>query len=107
MATQNILRKVEYKDEDGRLSLRLIPADAPDSEAADGILVGPPPLAALNLPLEIEVRLSNELFHRGLFTERDIRKRRNDATAAVMAACRLDVDRLLGAVAILEEQASG
>lgn len=95
MTVAGNLRRVEYKDEEGRLSLRLVPADSPDSEAAAGVLIGPPPLTALNLPLEIEVRLQNELYHRGLLTERDLRRRRNDAAAAVMAACRLDVDSIL------------
>jgi hypothetical protein len=49
----------------------------------------------MDLPLEIEVRLNNELYHRGILTEKDLRKRRSDAAAAVMAACRLDVDRIL------------
>lgn len=95
MVVSNGLKRVEYKDADGRLSQRLIPADAPDEEASAGVLVGPPPLTALGLPLEIEVRLSNELYYRGLFTEQDLKRRRVDAAAAVMAACRLDVDRIL------------
>lgn len=94
------MREVEYKDPEGRLTLRLIPLNAPDSDAVYGIVIGPPPLAALELPHEIEVRLNNEFYHRGLLTERDLRKRRLDAAAAVMAACRLDIDRLL---AVLQE----
>jgi hypothetical protein len=103
MAEQKVLRRIEYRDSDGRLSLRLIPYDAPDEDAVYGVLVGPPPLTGLGLPLEIEVKLQNELYHRGLLTEKDIRKRRYDAAAAVMAACRLDVDRILAAIHVKEE----
>jgi hypothetical protein len=92
------LRPVEYKDLDGRLSLRLVPLDAPDSEAAVGIVVGPPPLDALELPEKLAIRLQNEFFHRGLFTEQDIKRRRNDAVAAIMAACRLDIETLLASL---------
>lgn len=98
VADQGFLRQVEYTDADGRKSLRLIPRDAPDEDAAFGILVGPPPLTGLGLPLELEVRLSNELYARGLLTERDLRKRRQDGAAAMMAACRLDIDRIIGAL---------
>lgn len=92
------LRRVEYKDLDGKLSLRLIPFDAPDEDAAVGVVVGPPPLDALNLPPDISRRFNNELFHRGLFTEQDIKRRRNDAAAAMMAALRLDIETLLASL---------
>jgi hypothetical protein len=98
------LRQVEYKDSDGRLFIHLLPEGALDYDAERGIPYGPPPLDALDLPLEIEVRLNNELFHRRLFTERDLRRRRADAAAAVMAACRLDIERLLAAIQIREGQ---
>lgn len=89
------LRQVEYRDLEGRLSARLIPAFASDNEAISGIVLGPPPLTALNLPLALEVRLNNEFYHRGLLTEADIAHRRGDAVAALMSALRVDIDLLL------------
>lgn len=92
------LREITYTDADGRLWARQIPAGAPDSEAEFGIPLGPPSLEGLDLPKQVEVALHNQLFHRRLLSARDIRRNRNDAAAAVMAACRLDVDRLLALI---------
>lgn len=78
--------------------MRLIPADAPDEDAAVGIVVGPPPIDALELPPALAVRFNNELFHRGLFTEADIKKRRNDANAAMLSAVRFDIETLLASL---------
>lgn len=103
VVTTTSLRQIEYKDFDGRLSRRLIPVGAPDYDASVGIVVGPPPLGVLDLPLSLEVALNNELYARGLFTERDITKRRNEAIAAVMAACRVDVERILASLHAMEE----
>lgn len=91
-------RKVEYIDADGRYSLRLIPAGAPDSEAAAGVVLGPPPLNGLDLPLQTEIRLNNEFYHRGLITDEDIRRHRSEATSALAAALRADIDTLLASL---------
>lgn len=107
------LRRVEYRDADGRLSLRLIPAYASDDEALAGVLIGPPLLDGLGLPLDQEVRLNNELYVRGLFTEQDIRRNRALTLAAIMAANRADLERLLEAIQVppsapaVKEKASG
>lgn len=100
------LREVEHKDADGRLSRRLIPVGAGDYESGAGVLVGPPPLGGLKLPLETEVRLNNEFYHRGLLTERDINRRRADAVAALMMVLNVDVDRLLASLHSLEENSA-
>ena len=89
------MRKVQYKDSDGRLSWRLIPDEAPDSEAIVGAIVGPPPLFVLDLPLEVEVRLNNELFARGIITESDATRRRSEVVAALQAALRVDAGRIV------------
>lgn len=73
----------------------MIPEDVPDSEAAVGIPVGPPPLDGLNLPLEIEVRLHNQLFARKIFTEKDARKNLDGIRSALTSALQSDVSRIL------------
>lgn len=93
------LRRVTFTDPEGRRFYRMIPMDADEREAEWGVPVGPPSLANLGLPLATEVRLNNELFHRELLTESDIKNRRVDAHAAVMAAYKVDVDTLLASLA--------
>lgn len=68
-----------------------IPDDAPDSEATLGVPVGPPALSPLGLPKALEVRLHNELFHRGLLTKRDIIKRQVDIGSAIQSAMKVAV----------------
>lgn len=89
------MRKVTYQDDDGRWLVSLIPDSAPDTHAPQGVIVGPPSLEGLELPLDIEVRLHNQLFHRGLLTEQDVRRRPNEVTAAIAAALKLDAQRIL------------
>lgn len=87
------LKRVEYKDEDGRKFLVEVPdgfEDMPES----GISIGPPELTDLNLPLELEVKLNNQLFDRKLFTPADVRRRPEEIRAALMAVLRLDVLRI-------------
>ena len=73
----------------------MIPEDSPDSEAAVGIPVGPPPLDGLSLPLKIEVALHNQLFARKIFSEKDARKNLDGIRASLMAALQSDVNRIL------------
>lgn len=75
--------------------MRKIPEGVPDSQASVGIPVGPPPLDGLGLPLEIEVRLHNQLFARGIFTERDARKRLDEIRSSLISALQSDVNRIL------------
>lgn len=88
------MREVTYTDREGRRWKRLLPDDEPDERARLGIPVGPPPLDRLNLPLDIEIRLHNELHDRGLFTDRDLRGRIDQLRDAVQAAIRIDAQRL-------------
>jgi len=74
----------------------LLPEGAPDSDASMGVPIGPPSLAPLGLPVEIEVLLHNQLFDRGLIRERDLRRRMPDLAAALMAALRVNVHRIAG-----------
>jgi hypothetical protein len=70
--------------------VRELPAGVPDSEADRGIPVGPPPLAALGLPEATEIRLHNELFHRGLLRAEDVKRHPAAVVAAVQAALKVD-----------------
>lgn len=88
---------VNYEDTKGRLSIREIPDDKPLAHARYGVLVGPPDLSSLNLPEEVEVRLNNELFNRGLLTLSDARRRPAELEAALKAALKLDVQALMAA----------
>lgn len=91
-----VLRTAQYEDTEGRRRRVLLPETLTDEEAEMGIPNGPPLLTALQLPADIEVKLHNELFNRGLFTLRDIRKAGRPAIqAALMAALSLDVERVL------------
>lgn len=84
------MREVSYTDADGRRWRTMIPDDAPDYEAEIGLPAGPPSLESLELPLDIEVRLHNQLFARRLFTREDLRNRESEISAALMAALKVD-----------------
>jgi hypothetical protein len=89
------MRKVEYKDHDGRYKVVLLPEDALDHEASKGILVGPPVLMDLNLPKETEIRLNNELFIRGIITKDDATRHRQEVVAALQAALKVDAGKVI------------
>ena len=73
----------------------IVPDDASENMWQYGVLVGPPDLGMLNLPEEIEVRLNNELFNRGLITKQDLRKRGAEVIAALQAALKIDAQRIV------------
>jgi hypothetical protein len=89
------MRELEYEDREGRRFLVWLPEGVPDSEAAKGVRIGPPDLASLGLPVPVEVRLNNELFHRRLFRVGDAKGRRQDVIGALMAALSLDAGRIV------------
>lgn len=91
---------IEYEAPDGRLYRRGVPEGAPPERASVGVPLGPPDLDALGLPDELNKRLHNELYHRGIFTVDDARRRRADVQTAIRAALKLNVSRIL---AIYEE----
>ena len=80
------LKEVTHTDKDGRMSVVRLPDSASESESHMGILVGPPSLESLELPLDVEVRLHNQLFERKLFTLEDVRRKHGQLMAAMMAA---------------------
>lgn len=88
------LKRADYQDADGRWKAVYLPEEEPKENAEAGIPIGPPSLADLQLPPEVEVRLNNELFYRGILTPIDAIKRRQEISSAIMAALRVDTDRV-------------
>lgn len=89
------MREVKYEDKQGRLWLVRLPDHAPDSDAAMGIIVGPPPMNELGLPEEIAIRLHNQLYHRGLFTLKDVERRRQEVVGAIQVTLKLSMQHIL------------
>lgn len=100
------MKEVTYTDREGRRWRRLLPDNEPDSRASLGIPAGPPPLERLRLPLEIEIRLHNELHDRGMFAQSDLARRGDELRAAVQAALRLDVQKLQECYVLTPEPAA-
>lgn len=87
------LKRAEWTDPDGRRKVVLIPEESDQAEM--GIPVGPPPLDELGLPLEIEVRLNNELVNRGILTAVDALRNRAEISLALQSVLKLDADRIV------------
>jgi hypothetical protein len=88
------MKQVKYTDLIGRVFLVELPDNAPEEHAEMGAIVGPPDLSGLGLPLEMEVRLNNSLYARGLFTSRDIRRKRGELLAVWQSVLQTDVVKL-------------
>ena len=89
------LKNVSYTDSEGRKKAVLLPEDALEEEAELGIPLGPPNLESLNLPPEIEIRLNNELFNRGIITPNDAIKNRKGIFEAIVSVFKIDGERIL------------
>lgn len=87
----DLMREICYTDSRGCKFQVLIPDDAPDEHAVFGIRVGPPDLSELNLPLDIEVRLNNQLYARKMITRSDVRRRRGELIAVWQSVLQVDV----------------
>lgn len=85
-----------YEDDTGRLWTMLIPQH--ETNVALGIPVGPPDTSELGLPEDVAVRLHNQLNQRRLFTFDDGRHKINEIEAALKAALRVDVMKVLNAL---------
>ncbi len=88
------MKRVESVDRLGRKTAVWLPNDAPESDAYLGIPIGPPALDGLHLPKEIEIRLHNELFARGIFSLRDVNAERQNVVGALMSALKIDVEHI-------------
>ena len=89
------MKETTYTDLRGRRWLVKLPEDMPESDANMGIPIGPPSLAELNLPEEIEIALHNQLYSRKIFTAMDVRRKRQDVAAAIAGALKLGTERIL------------
>lgn len=89
------LRHAFWTDQDGRIWRTVIPEDAPEHEARKGVPAGPPSLLPLGLPMDVEVRLHNELVARKVFTYDDARRRRADVSNAIVSALKVDTSRVI------------
>lgn len=83
------MRQTKFTDSDGRMWARLIPDNAPESHAEMGVPLGPPSLVSLGYPSEVEIRLHNQLYQRGILVARDAADVMK-IQAAVMAALKID-----------------
>jgi len=61
-----------------------------------GHLIGPMPLDSLELPMDVMIRLHNELYERRLLTESDVLQRPQDVAGALAAAYQVDVQTIQG-----------
>lgn len=94
----------EYTDEMGR-KFKVLVREGEDPSI--GILVGPTPLDALGLPDEVNVRLHNELYSRGLLTSVEVKRNPNAVLAALQAALRVNVQQIQNAFdGVVKEDAS-
>lgn len=89
------LKRASYIDAEGRKKVVLIPEEAGQEQVEMGIPVGPPSLADLNLPEELEVRLNNELVNRGILTPIEALRNRTEISLAIQSALKLDVDKII------------
>jgi hypothetical protein len=86
---------VTHVDGVGRKSLVHVPDGAPEKNWGQGILLGPPEMSSLGLSEEVTTRLHNELFNRGIVRRGDARARRPEIHAALMAALRVDAEKII------------
>ena len=89
------LRFAMWTDADGRQWRTAIPESAADHEAKRGVPAGPPSLEPLGLPLDVEIRLHNELVARRIFTYDDARRKRADVQNALSSALKADTSRII------------
>ncbi len=85
------MKQASYKDEQGRQFATWLPESADDGDAEIGIPLGPPSLEALHLPEELEIRLHNQLFARGIFTHAQAKANKLNVQGAMQAVLKLDV----------------
>jgi hypothetical protein len=83
----------EYVDSLGRRFQVLI-ADENDP-LEYGHIIGPPFLDDLDLPEETMVHLHNELYARGVITQRDAKRKTGDIIGALIAAFKVDAVKII------------
>lgn len=88
------MRLVDYQRGDGRWFKVWLPDDAPDSEAFQGIVAGPPEMP-FELSTEASVRLHNELFWAGVITFEDAVRKRDRIVYALQVALGIDAELVM------------
>ncbi len=86
----------QHTDDAGRNWTMLVPEH--ETNVALGISLGPPDTTELGLPEEFAVRLHNQLNQRRVFTFEDGKHRINEIEAALKAALRVDVRKIMNAL---------
>ena len=86
----------QYQDDTGRDWTVMVPEN--ETNLSLGIPVGPPDTSALDLPEDVAVALHNQLNARRLFTYANGKHRINEIEAALKAALRVDVIKVLNAL---------
>lgn len=90
------MKEVQWKDDRGRFFLSKLENHEPDTNAPGGILVGPPDIVDdLGLPEDIATNLHNQLFHRKLWTMKDLERNPQSLLGALQAALNIDVARIM------------
>ncbi len=89
------MKQTSYVDEEGRHHAVMLPDGVGEEDASQGLPLGPPSLAPLGLPEDVEIRLHNQLFSRRIFTSKDVRKRRIDVFGALQAAFKVDTEKII------------
>lgn len=82
-------------EREGRKYKVQVPDGAPEHTWQYGIVIGPPDMTSLGLPASTTTRLHNELFNRGLISQRDVRKKSNEVFGALQAAFSVDTSRII------------
>lgn len=97
------MRELDYTDYRGRKYRVLLADDMADSEAAQGVHLGPLDVVdGLDLPEPYATRLHNELHRRKLYRVRDIRARGNELVLAVQCAFKVDAQQLSEQYTLIE-----
>ena len=98
------MKDVSWEDSNGRMFLSKIEDDEPDRNANQGIFIGPPEIVdELGLPDEVATRLHNQLFHRKMWTLKDIQRRPQELLAALQSALNVNVQSIMTAYAEYEK----
>lgn len=79
---------------DGKWYKVAVPDDAPESSWKYGLKIGPPDFEDM-LGTELGKKLHNELYHRGLITERDVMAHTDWVLGAWQAVLRSDVTQII------------
>lgn len=77
------MKRLTYTDGDGRKFLVLMPDNMPESQISKGVRLGPPDLSFLHLPIDVEIRLNNQLFARGIIETPNLAEINNALHAAL------------------------